>query len=338
MTAAPAHFNVAATAPMRAELRASLDTAALRALHRKSGFRHALTVARLLGLQAIATWVILSQQFGWWAEAIAIVWTGFTAFNFTVLLHDVLHGCVFAHRRPRAEALLKRLYAFPSGISATQFTRWHLAHHDQLGDGERDPKRHHLSPKRASRLLKFLYATPALFPIYFRAAARENKSYPVEIQRVITRERLLTIGGHLAVAVTLGLTLGAPLMLKAYLIPYLFVFPIAFTLNRLGQHYAIDPADPRKWTTRMRAGLAWDFLYLNSTYHLEHHAFPSVPLHNLRGLAQLMAPYYEKIGHRAIGYGTLIAGWFARNEVPHTKWAALQSTPNPDPATAEAPA
>ena len=27
-----------------------------------------------------------------------------------------------------------------------------------------------------------------------------------------------------------------------------FVFPVAFTLNRLGQHYDIDPADPAKWS------------------------------------------------------------------------------------------
>ena len=65
-----------------------------------------------------------------------------------------------------------------SGISASQFTRWHLDHHDNLGSWEDDPKRHWLSPKRNARWFKLLYCTPALIPIYFRAAASEARSYP----------------------------------------------------------------------------------------------------------------------------------------------------------------
>src|SRR5207244_9177805 len=74
---------------------------------------------------------------------------GFTVFNFTVLLHEVVHHTVFERRRPRLERALAWLYAVPSGISSSQFTRWHLDHHAELGSDEDDPKRHHLSPKRS---------------------------------------------------------------------------------------------------------------------------------------------------------------------------------------------
>jgi fatty acid desaturase len=90
---------------------------------------------------------------------------GFTVFNFTVLLHEVLHHNVFQRRHPLAERVLGFLYAVPSGIAPSQFTRWHLDHHAELGSDEDDPKRHHLSPKRNARWYKLLYATPALFPI-----------------------------------------------------------------------------------------------------------------------------------------------------------------------------
>ena len=103
---------------------------------------------------------------------------GFTVFNFTVLLHEVVHHTVFERGRAGAERLLEWLYAVPSGISATQFTRWHLDHHAELGSDEDDPKRHHLSPKVNARWFKMLYATPALFPIYFRAARKESATYP----------------------------------------------------------------------------------------------------------------------------------------------------------------
>ena len=99
-------------------------------------------------------------------------------------LHDLqLHGAAArsaAPQRVRAPACRRRArslalaYAIPSGISASQFTRWHLDHHAELGSSEDDPKRHYLSPKINARWYKLLYATPALFPIYFRAARKET--------------------------------------------------------------------------------------------------------------------------------------------------------------------
>ena len=59
------------------------------------------------------------------------------------------------------------------------------------------------------------------------------------------------------------------------------MFPVAFTLNRLGQHYDIDPADPAKWSTLVKRSWFWDYAFLFSNYHLEHHYFPGVPFYNL---------------------------------------------------------
>ena len=123
---------------------------------------------------------------------------GFTVFNFTVLLHEVVHHTVFQRQHPVAERVLGLLYAMPSGISASQFTRWHLDHHAELGSDEDDPKRAHLSPKINARWFKLLYCTPALFPIYFRAARRESSTYPAELQRTIGLERRLSMGFHLS--------------------------------------------------------------------------------------------------------------------------------------------
>ena len=47
-----------------------------------------------------------------------------------------------------------------------------------LGRTDDDPKRAHLSPKVNKRWYKLLYCSPALFPIYFRAARRETSTYP----------------------------------------------------------------------------------------------------------------------------------------------------------------
>ena len=241
-------------------------------------------------------------------------------FNFTVLLHEVVHHTVFLKRRPRWERLLGFLYAVPSGISATQFSRWHLDHHAELGSDDHDPKRHHLSPKRVERWFKLLYATPALFPIYFRAARKESATYPADVQQAIRRERWLSIAAHLGVLVSLGWAFGAAAAVRAYLVPVFFVFPVAFMLNRLGQHYDIDPADVAKWGTLMRSNWFWNLAFLNSNLHLEHHYFPGVPYYRLPALQRALLPFYEQREMRWQTYRGLLHGWFVLNKVPHTDW------------------
>ncbi|HQR68738.1 MAG TPA: fatty acid desaturase, partial [Thermoanaerobaculia bacterium] len=207
----------------------------LKELHRKSPGRHFAVAAR----QAVL--FVAAFAAGWsvetlWVRIPCAVVLGLVVFDGTVLLHEVVHRAVFDGDRPRAYRLLGLLYALPSGISPTQFTRWHLDHHNELGSDTDDPKRAHLSPKRNARWLKLLYATPALFPIYFRAARKETATYPDDVRRTIRRERLAAIALHLSVAAVLWAFGGFPRFLWLYAVPVFVVFPPAFPLNRLGKH------------------------------------------------------------------------------------------------------
>ena len=320
----PHYFSQHATA-LRAELGQAIPRSVLRQLHERSAARHLLIAGRQFAILAACTWALIrfTHPLIW----IPLVFVqGFTVFNFTVLLHEVVHNAVFSRRLPAAERLLGLLYAVPSGISAAQFTRWHLDHHAELGSEEHDPKRHHLSPKINARWYKLLYATPALFPIYFRAARREASTYPTDLQRRIAAERRLSIAAHLAVLASIWWFGGFGAAARAYLIPVFFVFPIAFALNRLGQHYDIDPADPAKWGTLMRGHWFWDFAYLNSNYHLEHHYFPGVPFYRLPALQRALTPFFVRRGFRWHSYGGLVRGWLIENHAPHTDWSRPAET------------
>lgn len=248
--------------------------------------------------------------------------TGWTLFNFTILLHEVIHGLVFRMPRPGWSRLLEFLYALPSGISPTQFTRWHLSHHEELGSEEGDPKRHYLSPKLNRRWFKALYFSPALFFIYFRAAARETASYPVTVRSLIIKERAAAISVHLTAAFFAWHAGGGEILGKVYLVPVLFVFPVAFAINRLGQHYDIRPSDPARWSTLMRPSIFWDIAYLWSNYHLEHHYFPAVPFYNLPSLHRELQAFYRKKGMRARSYSYLLYHYLFLNKRPHTDWNA----------------
>jgi fatty acid desaturase len=245
----------------------------------------------------------------------------------TTLLHEVVHNSVFQGLRPRADRALGLMYAITSGISASQFTRWHLDHHDNLGSYEDDPKRHWLSPKRNARWFKLLYCTPVLMPLYFRAAASEARSYPEVLRATIKRERLATMTVQLGVMAALLTFGGLGPTLRIQIVPYFLVFPVAFTLNRLGQHYNIDPTHPLKWSTVMTPSRIWDFLFVYSNYHAEHHYFPSVPFYNLRKLHMKLRPLYDRLGVKRHTYSEIVWQWFVLNRAPHTDWEKAGATP-----------
>lgn len=307
------------TRGLRHELSESLPIEELRALHQRRPVLHFAVAAGLVAVlvAALAGAALFTEWYLWIPCAVL---AGFAIFNFTVLLHEAVHRTVFESASPRANRLVSLAWALPSGISATQFTRWHLDHHSELGSDLDDPKRHWLSPKRNVRWLKLLYFTPALFFIYFRAARQETGSYPADLQKVITRERNLTIAFHVLVGATVAFAAGWDVAFRAWFTPYFLVFPIAFALNRLGQHYDIDPDDPVKWSTMVRGSRFWDVVYLCSNYHLEHHYFPGVPLYNLPKLQRMLMPFYERHGVQPRTYGSLLWGWLIENQPPHRRW------------------
>ena len=306
-------------AAFKRQLREAIPLGELRALHRRQPAVHLAFAARQFGMVGLCSYALwhLTNPLLWVPVAIL---QGFTFFNMTTLLHEVVHRSVFASPRRGANRALGLAYAITSGISASQFTRWHLDHHDNLGSYEDDPKRHWLSPKRNARWFKLLYCTPVLMPLYFRAAANEARSYPPALRRTIGRERIATIVIQLSVAGLLVAFGGLGAMARVWAVPYFLVFPVAFTLNRLGQHYNIDPSHPLKWSTVMTPSRIWDFLFVYSNYHAEHHYFPNVPFYNLRRLHLQLRPLYDRLGVKRHTYREIVWNWFVLNRAPHTDW------------------
>lgn len=307
---------------LKRDLAAEVPVEELRRLHQKRPLLHAaVAFGNFAVLAAAAVAIVRFDRWYFWLPFAVVA--GFAVFDFTVLLHEVVHRAVLTKSDEGAYRILGLLYAMPSGISASQFTRWHLDHHAALGSDDEDPKRHYLSPKINARWMKLLYFTPALFPIYFRAAAKEAASYEPELRKRIARERLATIVFQLAILVSIGLVGGWAIAFRLYVVPIFFVFPVAFALNRLGQHYDIDPTDPAKWSTLIRGSKFWDVVYLFSEYHLEHHYFPGVPFYNLPRLQKLLLPFYERRGMTAHGYAELVWNYLVLNRKPHTNWDAV---------------
>jgi fatty acid desaturase len=313
-------------AAFKAQVRDAFTHEELTQLHLRVPSRHLLYAARQFGIVAVCAVALFRIENPLFWIPIAIL-EGFTFFNMTTLLHEVVHNSVFRGTHPGWERALGLSYAITSGISASQFTRWHLDHHDNLGSEEDDPKRHWLSPKRNARWYKLLYCTPVLMPLYFRAAAREARGYPDDLRRRIGRERLATLVVQLLVMALLYTLGGWGPLIRVQLVPYFLVFPVAFTLNRLGQHYNIDPTHPLKWSTLMKANRFWDFVFLYSNYHLEHHYLPRVPFYNLRKVHERLRPLYASLGLSSHTYSEIVWKWFVLNKAPHTNWQSEDELP-----------
>ena len=114
---------------------------------------------------------------------------------------------------------------------------------------------------------------------------------------------------------------GVARLVWLYLVPVFLVFPPAFALNRLGQHYDIVPGEPAKWGTRMARSPFWEFVYLWSNLHLEHHYYPAVPFYRLPDLNAALVPFFDKERVPARRYRDLLRGWILENRAPHSDWS-----------------
>ena len=137
------HYYSAHATALRADLGKAISREQMREFHTKQPWRHFVVAVRQFLILGAATWALIRFDDPLIWLPVALV-QGFTVFNFTVLLHEVLHHNVFQTRHPLAERALGFLYAVPSGIAPSQFTRWHLDHHAELGSNDDDPKRHYL--------------------------------------------------------------------------------------------------------------------------------------------------------------------------------------------------
>lgn len=290
----------------------------LKTLHKREPHKHFLIAGRQL-LLLLACPLLMWLYPHWWVQLPAGILMGFVIFSFTILLHEAVHNCIFTKDPNGWTERLGVFYGAITGVSGAQFTQWHMDHHFELGTEDKDPKRANLTPKRNARWYKLLYMTPALLPIYFRGAAQAVAGYPKDLQAKIKRQRLVAIGSHLVWVSFCWFAVSPSFAWWAFFFPVMFVFPVAFTVNRIGQHYVIDPDDIAAWSTLMRPNGVWNFLYLYSSYHLEHHYFPAVPFYNLPKLQKALDPFYEERGIHAYSYRALLYLWFVKNHRAHTK-------------------
>jgi fatty acid desaturase len=274
------------------------------ALSRRSDARGLLQLGLHLGLLGV-TGAAIALSPGWW-RAPAIVLHGIVLDFLFCAQHESVHRTAFASRwlNDTVAWITGALLILPAGY----FRLFHFAHHRFTQDLGRDPE---LITPKATSLGEYLWFASGLPNWRARlkgtlrhaltGRVREPFIPPAQHRAVVREARLVwaLYGLVFAGALVLG---RVDALLYYWILPALAGQPF-LRLFLHAEHTGCAHDDDMFANTRttetnaLVRGLTWDM-----PYHVEHHAYPSVPFHALRKVHTLIR---DRIKVRAPGYWAL---------------------------------
>lgn len=224
-----------------------------------------------LGLYAIAAWQ------GWWLITPIIVFFVFVAV--VTVTHDVVHGTMRLNRRQTDWALFFMGAVLMESGHAYRIT--HHQHHTMFPE-EEDPEGY---PAKIGLLGAILYGPIFLVRLWLWAFNRRpDQRHWLIIEGAIP---LLT----LPIGIALWETTPAVLWYWSMAIVGSWVYPL-LTVYFPHKDYGDTPLTQ----THTLRGRIIPAIFLELTYHLEHHLYPQVPSHNLSKLSHRLDPFLEEAG------------------------------------------
>lgn len=229
-----------------------------------------------LGVVAYA----VAVYFGWWWLTPVIVFLIFVAV--VTVTHDVVHGTLGLSPGQTEWALF--IFGAVLLESGHAYRASHLQHH-RVFPGPDDPEG---DPARLSFWGAVWYG-PVFLPRLWWWAFSRGRSQSAQ------RRWLLLEAGWAATVVAVGIFLcpwtPAVLVYAGLVLTGCWVYPL-LTVHLPHHDYGDTP-----WTqTHTLRGHLIPALFLELTYHLEHHLYPAVPSHHLPELARRLDPFLRAAG------------------------------------------
>lgn len=227
-----------------------------------------------VGLAAYVT----CAHLGWWWLTPVIVFLIFVAV--VTVTHDVVHGALGLGSRQTELAL----FFFGAILleSGHAYRATHLQHH-RVFPGPEDPEG---DPARMSFWQAVLYG-PLFLPRLWCWAYLRNRGQPSQCCWLLL-EAGWAVGVPVA-GIVLWRSMPAVLVYTILVSVGSWVYPL-LTVHLPHRHYGDTPLTQ---TSSLR-GCIIPALFLELTYHLEHHLYPLVPSHQLPKLAQRLEPFFRE--------------------------------------------
>jgi fatty acid desaturase len=243
--------------------------------------RHGLLRFALHFGLVLALGMAIAAQVPWWPLLLPV--QGILIIFLFTALHEAVHGTAFRSQ------WLCRLAAAISGflvfIPALWFRYFHFAHHRHTHDPDNDPELMSPKPETPWQYLRYLSGMPLWWSmaktIASNALALADEAYvPPKAKPRVRLEARLTLIAYLILA-ALSIAASSAALLWAWIVPALIGQPFlrAYLLAEHARcpHVANMLENTRTtFTTALVRAIAW-----NMPYHAEHHAYPTVPFHQL---------------------------------------------------------
>lgn len=253
-------------------------------LTRHDGRKRAAELVVFPALAGLGVWLSL------YARSVAsapmliagIVITAVALNTFPLLMHEGMHGVLFANRRWNWVASVLLGSTFLMSFSA--YRVMHLRHHRYLGD-PRDPDDYHNYSRNPFIVwcLHFVRLSigSALYLCLIPVLALKHGSS--------AQRKLIVIEYTLLVAIysVLLRTVSSRELLVVWFVPLLLVGALT-AIRGFTQHGITEATDPYLASRTMLPGPIVSFFLLHENYHLEHHLFPEIPSYNLPALHRLI--------------------------------------------------
>jgi len=111
--------------------------------------------------------------------------------------------------------------------------------------------------------------------------------------------------------------------LFGFLIPALFITPIAGTLRIILEHAEANPNNPYHIATYYKTGLISQLVFLwdSGDCHLIHHIYPGIPFYRMRRANKLIRPFLLENGVvERTSLSELVWGWYIKNHPHRSLW------------------
>ena len=295
-----------------------LSPAMLRELSARSDLRGAIrTVSHYGAIASVGAliWLVSSTYGLAWALPLIIVQAYFVAFLF-MPMHETAHKTAF---RSRALNLaVGHLSAFAIAHRYEYYCLFHWDHHRYTQDPARDPELI-VGPKPSSDTqLAIAYSgllqVAGREQLMLRHALTGKVSLPwiLENKRdVVVREARLYVAVY-ALLLLASFALHTAILLWVWIIP-LLVGQLILRPYLYAEHTGCEQTRSAFQNTRTTyTGMVMKWFAWNMPYHVEHHAYPSIPFHALPKLNQIVD---DQIVYRGRGYLAVTRetwAWFRR--------------------------
>lgn len=247
-------------------------------------------------------WQVASRHGLIWALPLIALQGYFIAFLF-MAVHETAHKTAFASRA--LNLMVGNLSAFLIWLPYQYYCLFHWDHHRYTQDPDKDPELI-VGPRPASDT-RLAIAYTGLLQVGGRVLLMLRHAFtgrvavpwvPANKRAIIVTEARLYVLGY-ALLLAGSLALHSILLLEVWIAP-LLLGQLILRPYLYAEHTGCDRARSAFLSTRTTyTGMVMKWFAWNMPYHVEHHAYPSVPFH---ALPKLNAMVDDNIKHRGQGY------------------------------------